>query len=347
MSAPPNLIGMRPSELEDLAVELGASRYRGRQLATWIYRKSVYALDAMSDLPKDFRSALSENRTVTLPDVARVTPSQDGSRKLVFRLEDDSRVSAVIMPDDDRITLCLSTQVGCGYACAFCLTGTMGLERNLTAGEIVGQLLAANALLAEDGQRVTHLVFMGMGEPLANFAALVKAVRIFTDAKLGLGYSPRRITVSTVGLVSGIEKLGREDLKVNLAVSLHASSDDVRSQLMPVNKSWNMSALMEAVRKYPLTHRQHVFFEYVMLDGVNDDVEDARRLARLLRGVKAKVNLIPFNDWEGSTFQRPPLPRILAFQSVLLDADITTTVRWSKGEDIGAACGQLREPVPA
>ena len=347
MSAPPNLIGMLPSELEDLAVELGASRYRGRQLATWIYRKSVYALDAMSDLPKDFRSALSENRTVTLPDVARVTPSLDGSRKLVFRLEDDSRVSAVIMPDDDRITLCLSTQVGCGYACAFCLTGTMGLERNLTAGEIVGQLLAANALLAVEGQRVTHLVFMGMGEPLANFAALVKAVRIFTDAKLGLGYSPRRITVSTVGLVSGIEKLGREDLKVNLAVSLHASSDDVRSQLMPVNKSWNLSALMEAVRKYPLTHRQRVFFEYVMLDGVNDGVEDARRLARLLRGVKAKVNLIPFNDWEGSTFQRPPLPRILAFQSVLLDADITTTVRWSKGEDIGAACGQLREPVPA
>ena len=337
---------MLPSELEDLAVELGASRYRGRQLATWIYRKSVYALDAMSDLPKDFRSALSDNRTVTLPDVARVTPSLDGSRKLVFRLEDDSRVSAVIMPDDDRITLCLSTQVGCGYACAFCLTGTMGLERNLTAGEIVGQLLA-NALLAGEGQRVTHLVFMGMGEPLANFAALVKAVRIFTDAKLGLGYSPRRITVSTVGLVSGIEKLGREDLKVNLAVSLHASSDDVRSQLMPVNKSWNLSALMEAVRKYPLTHRQRVFFEYVMLDGVNDDVEDARRLARLLRGVKAKVNLIPFNDWEGSTFQRPPLPRILAFQSVLLDADITTTVRWSKGEDIGAACGQLREPVPA
>ena len=347
MSAPPNLIGMLPSELEDLAVELGASRYRGRQLATWIYRKSVYALDAMSDLPRDFRSALSENRTVTLPDVARVTPSLDGSRKLVFRLEDDSRVSAVIMPDDDRITLCLSTQVGCGYACAFCLTGTMGLERNLTAGEIVGQLLAANALLAVEGQRVTHLVFMGMGEPLANFAALVKAVRIFTDAKLGLGYSPRRITVSTVGLVSGIEKLGREDLKVNLAVSLHASSDDVRSQLMPVNKSWNLSALMEAVRKYPLTHRQRVFFEYVMLDGVNDGVEDARRLARLLRGVKAKVNLIPFNDWEGSTFQRPPLPRILAFQSVLLDADITTTVRWSKGEDIGAACGQLREPVPA
>src|SRR5438309_8952822 len=184
MSAPPNLIGMLPSELEDLAVELGASRYRGRQLATWIYRKSVYALDAMSDLPRDFRSALSENRTVTLPDVARVTPSQDGSRKLVFRLEDDSRVSAVIMPDDDRITLCLSTQVGCGYACAFCLTGTMGLERNLTAGEILGQVLRANAV-----EHATHLVFMGMGEPLANYAELVKTLKILTDAKLGLGYS--------------------------------------------------------------------------------------------------------------------------------------------------------------
>ncbi len=342
-----NLVGMLPSELEDLAVELGASRYRGRQLATWMYRKGVFTLDAMSDLPKDFRGALSENSTVTLPDVERVTPSLDGSRKLVFRLEDDSRVSAVIMPDDDRITLCLSTQVGCGFACAFCLTGTMGLERNLTAGEIVGQLLAANALLAEDGRRVTHLVFMGMGEPLANYAALVKAVRVFIDAKLGLGYSPRRITVSTVGLVSGIEKLGREDLKVNLAVSLHAASDEVRARLMPVNKSWNLAALMNAVRNYPLAHRQRVFFEYVMLEGVNDDVEDARRLARLLRGVKGKVNLIPFNDWDGSTFQRPPLPRILAFQAVLLDAGITTTVRWSKGEDIGAACGQLREPVPA
>src|SRR5262249_19829221 len=227
-------------------------------------------------------------RTIVLPDVERVTPSQDGSRKLVFRLEDNSRVSAVIMPDDDRITLCLSTQVGCGYGCAFCLTGTMGLERNLTAGEIVGQLLAANALLVPEARRVTHLVFMGMGEPLANYAALVKALRIFTDARFGVGYSPRRITVSTVGLVTAIEKLGREDLKVNLAISLHAASDEVRGQLMPVNKSWNLAALMAAVRSYPLAPRQRVFFEYVMLDGVNDDVEDARQLARLLRGVRAR-----------------------------------------------------------
>jgi 23S rRNA (adenine2503-C2)-methyltransferase len=332
-----------PSELEDLAVELGASRYRGRQLATWIYRKSVFDLEAMTDLPKDFRAALAERAVVEVPEPERLTPSQDGSQKLVFALAGGSRISSVLMPDDDRITLCVSTQAGCGFACAFCLTGVMGLERNLTAAEIVGQVLAANRLLDPDGRRATHIVFMGMGEPLANFAALVKSLRILTDAKLGVGYSPRRLTVSTVGLVPGIEKLGREDLKVNLAISLHATTDDVRSRLMPVNRSFDLAALMAAVGRYPLASRQRVFFEYVMLEDVNDTTDDARRLAKLLRGLKAKVNLIPFNDWEGARFRRPPLARILSFQSILLDAGITTTVRWSKGEDIGAACGQLRE----
>src|SRR6059058_4011985 len=340
----PNLVGMLPSELEYLSVELGASRYRGRQLATWIYRKGVVDLEAMTDLPKDFRTALAGRAVVALPEVERETPSQDGSRKLVFRLADGGRVSSVLMPDEGRVTLCLSTQVGCGYACAFCLTGTMGLGRNLTAAEMIGQVLRANASAA---QPATHLVFMGMGEPLANYGELVKTLRILTDAKLGLGYSPRRITVSTVGLVTGIEKLGREDLKVNLAISLHAASDEIRSRLMPVNRAWNLEALMAAVRRYPLAPRQRVFFEYVLLDGVNDGPDDARQLARLLRNVRAKVNLIPFNDWPGSEFRRPPLARILAFQSILLDAEITTTVRWSKGEDIGAACGQLREPIPA
>jgi 23S rRNA (adenine2503-C2)-methyltransferase len=340
----PNLIGLLPSELEELAETVGASRYRGRQLATWIYRKGVVSLDAMTDLPKDFRAALAERSVLALPEVERVTPSADGSRKLVFRLDDGGRVSAVLMPDEGRTTLCLSTQVGCGYGCAFCLTGTMGLARNLTAGEIVGQLLAANGL-GEVGPRATHLVFMGMGEPLANLAHLVRAIRILTDARLGVGYSPRRLTVSTVGLVSGIDRLGRENLKVNLAVSLHAATDEVRSRLMPVNRSWNLGAVMDAVRRYPLAPRQRVFFEYVLLDGVNDGPEDAARLARLLRGVRAKVNLIPFNDWEGSEFRRPALARILAFQSVLLDAGIITTVRWSRGEDVGAACGQLREPA--
>jgi 23S rRNA (adenine2503-C2)-methyltransferase len=340
-----NLVGLLPSELEGLAVELGASRYRGRQLATWMYRKSVFDLEAMTDLPKDFRARLAEVAVADVPEPERLTPSQDGSRKLVFLLSGGGRVSSVVMPDDDRTTLCLSTQVGCGFACRFCLTGVMGLERNLTAAEIVGQVLAANRLLQAEGRRATHLVFMGMGEPLANYAALVQALRILTDAKLGIGYSPRRITVSTVGLVPGIDKLGREGLRVNLAISLHATTDDVRERLMPVNRSFDLATLMAAVKRYPLAPRQRVFFEYVMLEDVNDTTDDAHRLARLLRGVKAKVNLIPFNDWEGAPFRRPPLARILAFQSILLDAGITTTVRWSKGEDIGAACGQLRESV--
>ena len=341
-----NLIGLQPSELEDLAVSLGASRYRGRQLATWIYRKGMVELEGMTDLPREFRARLAETHAIALPDVERETPSQDGSRKLVFRLDDERRVSAVLMPDDGRTTLCLSTQVGCGFGCAFCLTGTMGLDRNLTAGEILGQLIVANGLLDGDA-RVTHVVFMGMGEPLANYANLVTSLRILTDARLGLGYSPRRLTVSTVGLVSGIDRLGRENLKVNLAISLHGASDDVRGRLMPVNRSWNLDALMAAVRRYPLAPRQRIFFEYVMLEDVNDSPEEARQLTRLLRGIRAKVNLIPFNDWEGSGFRRPPLARILAFQAILLDAGITTTVRWSKGEDIGAACGQLKEPVVA
>jgi 23S rRNA (adenine2503-C2)-methyltransferase len=341
-----NVIGLQPFELEDLAVALGVSRYRGRQLATWIYRKGVVDLDAMTDLPRDFRARLAETHEIALPELERETPSQDGSRKLVFRLFDDRRVSAVLMPDDGRTTLCLSTQVGCGFGCAFCLTGTMGLDRNLTVDEIVGQLLIANRLLDVD-ERVTHIVFMGMGEPLANYANLVAALRILTDARLGLGYSPRRITVSTVGLVSGIDRLAREDLKVNLAISLHAASDEARGRLMPVNRSWNLEALMAAVRRYPLASRQRVFFEYVMLEDVNDSPEEARRLASILRGVRAKVNLIPFNDWDGSGFRRPALARILAFQAILLDAGITTTVRWSKGEDIGAACGQLKEPIVA
>jgi 23S rRNA (adenine2503-C2)-methyltransferase len=341
-----NLLGLLPVELESLAVELNHSRYRGRQLATWMYRKGVVELAAMTDLPKEFRTLLLERAVLSAPRLERVTPSQDGSHKLVLRMQDETLVSAVLMPDDDRLTLCLSTQVGCGFACAFCLTGRMGVERNLTTGEIVGQVLVANGV-APPGARVTHMVFMGMGEPLANLTALTKAIRILTDPRLGFGYSPRRITVSTVGLVGGIEKLGREALGVNLAISLHAASDEVRSRLMPVNRSWNLEALMAAVRRYPLAPRQRIFFEYVLLDGINDSAEDASGVARLLRGTPAKVNLIPFNDWQGSGFRRPPLPRILAFQSVLLKAGVTTTVRWSKGEDIGAACGQLHETIVA
>jgi 23S rRNA (adenine2503-C2)-methyltransferase len=340
-----NLLDLLTEELETLAGSLGEPRYRGRQIAGWIWKRGVMEIHAMSDLPRAFRDALAERAFVGVPALDRRTPSQDGSQKLVFRLADDARIQAVLLPDADRLTLCVSTQVGCGFACAFCLTGTMGLERNLTAGEIVGQVLGARALLAA-GQRITHIVYMGMGEPLANYAATVKSLRILTSPQ-GFGLSPRRITVSTVGLVKAIERLARESLRVNLAISLHATTNEVRDRLMPVNRGFALEELLAACRRFPLPVRQRITFEYVLLHGVNDAPEDARRLVSLLRGIRAKVNLIPFNDWEGSAFERPPLPRILAFQSILLEHGITATVRWSKGEDIGAACGQLKEVVHA
>jgi 23S rRNA (adenine2503-C2)-methyltransferase len=299
----------------------------------------------MTDLPRDFRTAVAAQASVELPEIERRTPSQDGSHKLVLRYADGARVQAVLMPDGDRLTLCVSTQVGCGFGCAFCYTGTMGLERNLSAGEIVAQVMVARQGLAP-GARITHVVYMGMGEPLANYSATVKSLRLLTDPH-AFGFSPRRITISTVGLVSGIERLARESLKVNLAISLHATSNEIRDRIMPVNRGFAIEELLAACRRFPLPFRQRMTFEYVLLDGVNDAVEDARRLVRLLKGIRGKINLIPFNDWEGSGFARPPLPRILAFQAVLLEHGLTATIRWSKGEDIGAACGQLREAVPA
>jgi 23S rRNA (adenine2503-C2)-methyltransferase len=278
---------------------------------------------------------------VDVPEVERRTPSQDGSQKLVLRYGDGARVQAVLMPDADRLTLCVSTQVGCGFGCAFCYTGTMGLERNLSAGEIVGQVMAAREGLAA-GLRITHIVYMGMGEPLANYTATVKSLRLLTDPQ-AFAFSPRRITVSTVGLVTGIERLAKENLRVNLAVSLHATSNEIRDRIMPVNRGFAIEELLGACRRFPLPFRQRMTFEYVLLDDVNDSVEDARRLVKLLKGIRGKINLIPFNDWEGSSFARPPLARILDFQTVLLEHGIRATVRWSKGEDIGAACGQLRE----
>jgi 23S rRNA (adenine2503-C2)-methyltransferase len=336
-----NLLDLSPAEMEALAESLGAEPYRGRQLAQWIFVKGVTDLAAMSDLPKDFRAALAARASVEVPEVERRTPSQDGSQKLVLRYGDGARVQAVLMPDDDRLTLCVSTQVGCGFACAFCYTGTMGLERNLSAGEIVAQVMVAREGLAA-GLRITHIVYMGMGEPLANYTATVKSLRRLTDPQ-AFAFAPRRITVSTVGLVSGIERLAKENLRVNLAVSLHATSNEIRDRIMPVNRGFAIEELLAACRRFPLPFRQRMTFEYVLLEGINDSAEDARRLVKLMKGIRGKINLIPFNDWEGSSFARPPLARILDFQTVLLEHGIRATVRWSKGEDIGAACGQLRE----
>jgi 23S rRNA (adenine2503-C2)-methyltransferase len=334
-----NLLDCSPAELEAPADRWGP-RYRGRQLARWIFARGVVDLEAMTDLPRDFRAALAARATVVVPEVERRTPSQDGSHKLVLRYGDGARVQAVLMPDGDRLTLCVSTQVGCGFACAFCFTGTMGLERNLSAGEIVAGISVAPSAEYAPGERITHIVYMGMGEPLANYSATVKSLRLLTDPQ-AFAFSPRRITVSTVGLVSGIERLAKETLKVNLAISLHATSNEIRDRIMPVNRGFAIEELLAACRRFPLPFRQRMTFEYVLLDGINDSVEDARRLVKLLKGIRGKINLIPFNDWEGSGFTRPPLQRILAFQAVLLEQGITATIRWSKGEDIGRRAASL------
>ncbi|MGH7322675.1 MAG: 23S rRNA (adenine(2503)-C(2))-methyltransferase RlmN [Candidatus Rokuibacteriota bacterium] len=335
-----NLLEFTPDELAALVEGWGEPGYRGRQLAAWIFEKGVGDFGAMSNLPRTLRARLQAEAVVRPPALAGSVASRDGSRKLVLRLEDGRVVHAVLMPDKTRLTLCVSTQVGCGFACEFCYTGTMGLVRSLTAGEILGQVVAARATLPP-GDRLTHIVFMGMGEPLANYAATVKALRVLVSPD-GFGFSPRRVTVSTVGLVQGIERLARENLRVNLAISLHAATDEVRSRLMPVNRGWGLDDLLAACRRFPLPVRQRITFEYVLLDGVNDRLEDARRLARRLHGLRAKVNLIPFNAWAGTGFRRPPLERIAAFQRALLSAGVTATIRWSKGEDVGAACGQLQ-----
>ncbi|MFQ5830339.1 MAG: 23S rRNA (adenine(2503)-C(2))-methyltransferase RlmN [Candidatus Methylomirabilia bacterium] len=342
---PVQLLEHLPMEFEALADRLGQPRYRGRQLATWLFKKGVLDFERMTDLPKEFRHGLAEQAVIRAPEMLERIASRDGCQKFLLRLADGALVQSVLMADADRLTLCLSTQVGCGFACAFCLTGTMGLVRNLSAAEIVGQLAAVRLALAAE-RRVSHLVYMGMGEPLANYAATVKSLRVFTDPE-AFGYSPRRITVSTVGLVSGIQRLAKENLNVKLAISLHATSNDVRSRLMPANRGWTLEDLLAACRRFPLPVRRRITFEYVLLDGVNDSLEDALHLARLLKGIRAKVNLIPYNGWAGSTFRRPALSRILAFQAFLLEHRTTTTIRWSKGEDIGAACGQLAGVRPA
>ena len=253
-----NLLDLFPAEMEELAESLGVPRYRGRQLAGWIFTRGVAEIEAMSDLPRDFRAALAASMRVELPEVERRTPSQDGSQKLVLRYAGGARVQSVLMPDGDRLTLCVSTQVGCGFGCAFCFTGTMGLERNLSAGEIVGQVMVARRGLGP-GERITHIVYMGMGEPLANYGATVKSLRLLTDPR-AFGFSPRRITVSTVGLVSGIERLAKESLKVNLAISLHATSNEIRDRIMPINRGFAIEELLAACRRFPLPFRQRMTF---------------------------------------------------------------------------------------
>jgi 23S rRNA (adenine2503-C2)-methyltransferase len=299
----------------------------------------------MTNIPKAEQGLLSAVFYLPLPKVVATETSKDGTKKFLFELEDGHTIESVLIPDEDRQTLCISSQVGCQQACRFCLTGSGGFTRNLQAFEIVDQVLEVSRLVKEEEmQRLTNIVLMGMGEPLANFEEVVKALRVITSDK-GLGFSPRRITVSTDGLVPEIGSLGKTGLKVNLAISLNATTDEVRDKIMPVNLRYPIKQLLAACAHYPLEPRRRITFEYVLLKNVNDSVEDALRLAKLLRGIKSKVNLIPFNPFPGSAFERPDDATVRLFQKILLDHHLTAPVRESRGRDISAACGQLREKV--
>jgi 23S rRNA (adenine2503-C2)-methyltransferase len=334
-----NLAELDISELESALEARGCERFHARQLYRWIYKRGVVDFEKMTDLSKDLRARLAADFEVVTPVLVSDLSSIDGTRKFVLELADHRRIEAVFIPDTPAMTFCISTQVGCAMGCGFCLTGKMGLVRNLTAGEIAGQV----RLLADATRMLDHpfnVVLMGMGEPLHNYDPTMKALRIL-HSEHGLAVSPRRVTLSTVGIVPGLQRLAKEPLMPNLAISLHATTDEQRSELVPPNRKYPLAEILETCRRFPLKRRSRITFEYVMLDGVNDTPEDARRLARLLSGIKAKVNLIPLNPAPGIPFERPPDERIDRFAQILADRHFTVSVRKSRGQDIRAACGQL------
>ena len=327
------------SELQQALLDLGLPRFHGTQIFRWLYKRGVSDPSQMTDLGLELRARLAETVTISTPELVKKDVSSDGTIKFLFKLADGQLVESVYIPDTPAQTFCVSTQVGCAMKCAFCLTGTMGLIRNLTAGEIAGQVrvLAHETHLAD---RAFNVVLMGMGEPLHNYDAVMKALRILADDE-GLGVHPRRITLSTVGVVPAMAKLAHEELMPNLAISLHATTEAQRDRLVPINKKYDIEELIEACRRIPLRRRGKITFEYVMLAGENDSPEDARRLATLLRGLKAKVNLLPLNEAPGIAFTRPSDAVVDRFAKVLADAGVTVSVRKSRGRDIRAACGQL------
>ena len=339
--APPltDLAGQTAGELSALVVELGGKPFQGRQLFRWIHKKGVTDFAAMTDLPKGLRERLADRTTIGTPAIVRTDASSDGTVKFLLRLADGRQIESVFIPDTPSQTFCISTQVGCAMKCGFCLTGTMGLTRHLTAAEISGQV---RVLARELGFLDTpfNIVVMGMGEPLHNYDATMKALAI-VGAEDGLHVSPRRVTLSTVGVLPGLEKLAREAYMPNLAISLHATTEEQRDRLVPINRKYSLAQLMDACRNFPLKKRSRITFEYVMLDGVNDTPADARRLVKLLNGLKAKVNLLPLNEAAGIPYRRPSDARVDAFAQILADAHVTVSVRKSRGRDIRAACGQL------
>ena len=329
---------MTPAELEEIVVAAGERSFRARQIADRLWKRDAACLDEMLELPLALRTHLKQHFTVGSMKLAQAQRSIDGTRKLLFELSDRERIESVIIPMDGHTTLCISSQAGCAMQCAFCATARMGLHRNLEASEIVGQVLAARHQL-DVNETLTNYVFMGMGEPLANYRRLSRALEIMT-AEWGLGISARRITVSTVGLVPMMTRL-LDDFQVQLAVSLHATTDGLRDRLAPINRRFPLNVLLDACAALPIQRRRRISFEYVMLDGVNDSPLDARRLLRLLAPMRAKVNLICFNPFADAPFRPSPRDRVEAFQAVLRQGKLTATIRESRGQEIAAACGQL------
>jgi 23S rRNA (adenine2503-C2)-methyltransferase len=326
-------------EIEQALEAAGIAAFHGRQIFRWIHARGVTDFARMTDLSKDLRARLAASFGIVSPAVIARQTSSDGTTKFLLELTDGRRIEAVYIPDTPAQTFCISTQVGCAVACGFCLTGKMGLTRHLTAGEIAGQVrvLAHETSLAGTP---FNIVLMGMGEPLHNYDATMKAIGMLADDH-GLAVPPRRITLSTVGILPALERLAEEPLMPNLAISLHATTEEQRSRLVPVNRKYPLKDLLDACRRFPLGRRRRITFEYVLLDQVNDTPEDARRLVKLLTGIKAKVNLLPLNEAPGIPYSRPSDARVNAFAKILAERDVRVSVRKSRGRDIRAACGQL------
>jgi 23S rRNA (adenine2503-C2)-methyltransferase len=340
---PVELLGKSPEELRDFVVSLGEKPYRGPQIYHALYKERRFDFAAMTNLSAALRERLSHEARITLPRILRRFQSVDGSIRYLFSIGEESgkpaQIEAVFMPRDGRQTICISTQAGCAVDCHFCLTAQLGLIRNLTAGEIAGQVLVALQENREHLAPQTNVVLMGQGEPLLNYDATMAAVRILLDPK-GLALAPRHVTLSTSGIVPGIERLGKEKIRPGLAISLNASSDEQRDALMPINRKYPLAVLLEACRKYPLKPREYFTFEYVLLGGVNDTPEDARRVVRLLAHIRAKVNLIPWNPGN-LPYRAPTAESIEEFQDILVEKGVPAFIRYSRGQDVFAACGQL------
>jgi 23S rRNA (adenine2503-C2)-methyltransferase len=336
----PEIQSLNRDDLVHWLTQHGFRPFRADQILKWIYTRLADNFDQMTDLRKEVRTYLSEHFTIARLPIDQVMTAKDGTRKYLFGLPDRETIESVLIPERNHYTLCVSSQVGCAQGCRFCVTGQGGLVRNLTRAEIIGQVWEVRKQLAAP-QELTNLVFMGMGEPMANYTNLVGALEAITGSEWGMKFASRRVTVSTVGIIPKMLALGR-DTRVNLAVSLNAVEEQERSELMPINKKYPIAALLDACRHYPLPKGRKVTFEYILFKGLNDTPAHARKLAKLLGPLKAKINLIPFNPYPGSPFERPDEDRIRAFQAVLIGKHFTSVVRYSKGLDIMAACGQLR-----